>query len=147
MINYREIRIGSIVFANGKERVVSSIIGPGNDAFFDKNDFQVCLNYEVGIGVVSCGISDIMPIEISGELLLRMGFSEQRKGYFVLIIKRHDLASEWNCWRYAIQMKGKRFSFQGTCVEYNHDLVAHNLQNYIFETSGHFVGVKNKSDE
>lgn len=139
MALFRELRIGSFVFAVGKERAVSSLVGAGNPVAFKESDIDVYFDYEVGIGTIGCKITQIKPIGISTELLGKMGFVEQRKNYFVLFIKRHELASALNGWRYAYQVRGKKFSFQGGWIDHHKIESAHRLQNYIFETSGHFI--------
>lgn len=139
---YRQLRIGSFVFAKGKGRAVTSMIGAGNPIAFNKNEIDIYFDYEVGIGPVGCRMDEIEPIPISAEWLIKMGFVEQRKNYFVLIIRRHFMASDMNCWRYAYQVKGKKFSFGGTLVNHPKIEYVHQIQNYVFETCGHFIEFK-----
>lgn len=138
---YRELRIGSFVFAKGKGRAVTSMIGAGNPIAFDKNKIDVYFDYEVGIGTVGCRMDAIKPISISAEWLIKMGFVEQRKNYFVLIVRRHFMGSDLGGWRYAYQIRAKKFSFGGTWVFHPEIKYVHQLQNYVFETSGHFIAL------
>jgi hypothetical protein len=136
---YRQLRIGSFVFAKGKGRAVTSMIGAGNPIAFNKNEIDVYFDYEVGIGPVGCRMDKIEPISISAEWLVKMGFVEKRKNYFVLLVRRHFMASDINSWRYAYEIGKKKLSFQGVwafCPEIEY---VHELQNYVFETSGHFI--------